>query len=222
MRQLSLGIVFIFALSAISGCANIQNDSDRTRAEGATTGAAVGGILGALVGQALGGDTGSTLAGAAIGAAVGGGAGYAYGDHVAGQKEQYASSEDWLDACIADARQTNENIIKYNISLEKQIAVLQRDTGVLKQQYAEAAINKATLQAKKQDVDGLLQSASNELAEAKNELKALRSVMTDATQSGQGDYAEPLSSEIENLKASIRDLEKSTEELASLSASMAV
>ncbi len=222
IKKLSLGIMLLFAFSTIFGCANIQDDSDRTRAEGATTGAVVGGILGALVGQALGGDTGSTLAGAAIGAAVGGASGYAYGDHVAGQKEQYANSEDWLNACIADARQTNENIIIYNFSLEKQIAALQRDTDVLKQQYADAAINRATLQAKKQDVDVLLESANNELTEAKTELEVLSSVVTDANQSGQGDYAEPLSNEIENLKASIRELERSTEELASMSASMAV
>ncbi len=222
LRKMSLGIVLLFTLTIVSGCANIKDDSDRTRAEGTATGAVVGGVLGALVGQALGGDTGSTLAGAAIGAAVGGTAGYAYGDHVAGQKEKYASNEDWLDACIADAQKTNAEIMAYNRDIRNQIALLRQDTNALRQKYVDAAVRKTKLQNKKKEVDTLLKSANNELANAKTELEALDSVVVEARQSGQNDYAVSLDSEIEILKANIRELEKRTEELASMSASMAV
>ena len=222
IRKMSLAVVLLFAVAMVSGCANIEDDSDRTRAEGAAVGATGGAVIGALIGQAIGGDTGSTLAGAAIGAAIGGAGGYAYGDHVAGQKEKYASNEDWLDACIADAKKTNREITAYNQNLAAEVGILRQETDVLKQQYANAADRQTKLQGKKKEVDALLEEANKQLADAKAELEALNSVVADANQSGQGDYAQTLDNEIEDLKASIQELEKRTEELASMSASMAV
>lgn len=221
-RKLSMGIMLLFVLSLVSGCAGIQDDTTRTKAEGAGTGAAIGAIAGAIIGQVAGGSTESTLLGAAIGGAVGGVGGYAYGTHVANQKEKYAKEEDWLDACIAEARKTNEQIVAYNRDLENQIGQLRQDSDALKEKYRDAETRKAKLLAKKKDADKLLESANKELASAKSELEAQNSVLAQAQQSGKGDYAETLTSEIEQMKANIKELEKRTEELASLSASMAV
>ncbi len=222
MKKISLGIVLLFLISILSGCANIKDDSTRTKVEGAGTGAAVGAVAGGLLGQIFGGDTKSTLVGAAIGATVGGVGGYAYGSHVASQKEKYAKEEDWLEACIAEARRRNQEILVYNQDLANQIAVLQKDTKALKKQYKNMQTRNAKLKEKKVEVEKAIESANKELATSKAELEAQNTVVADARKSGQNDYAQTLDSEMETLKANIKELEKRTEELASMSASMSV
>jgi uncharacterized protein YcfJ len=217
-----LTLTLMCLLCMVTGCANIQDDGDRTRSEGAGTGAAVGALTGAVLGQILGGDTRSTVIGAAIGGAVGGAGGYAYGNHVANQKGKYAKEEDWLEACIADAQKTNAAMVRYNNELSQQIVELRRDTEALRQQYADTTTRKSKLQAKKNEVDGLARSADKELTAARSELAVQETVVADARKSGQSDYAQTLDNQLETLKANIKELEKQTEELASMSAAMSV
>lgn len=218
----SVVALMLCVIVAMSGCANIKDDGTRTRTEGAGTGAVIGAVAGGLLGQIIGGDTKATLVGAAIGAAVGGVGGYAYGDHVAGQKAKYAQEEDWLDACIAQARQKNQEIVAYNQDLGQQIDKLKQETAALKKQHKDKKTRVAKLKEKKALTDSLLESANKELASAKQELGAQQSVRTEADKSGKGDFVVTLDSEISQLEGNIKELEKRTEELASMSASMSV
>ena len=131
IRKLTLGILLLFVLSVVYGCAGIKDDGTRTRTEGAGTGVAAGAVAGAIVGALAGGSKETVLWGAAIGGAIGGSIGYAYSEYVVGQKEKYATEEDWLEACIADAKKSNEEIVAYNQNLEKQIILLRNDTDSL-------------------------------------------------------------------------------------------
>jgi len=221
-RKTSWVMVVLCMLLTISGCANIKDDGTRTRTEGAGTGAAIGAVAGGVLGQILGGNTKSTLIGAAIGAAVGGVGGYAYGDHVAGQKEKYAKEEEWLDACIAQARQKNQEIVAYNQNLSQQIATLQKETAALHKKIKDKTARTAKLKEKKAETDSLLAAANKELASAKTELEAQGAVPAEARKSGKDDFAVTMDSEIETLKGNIKELEKRTGELASMSASMSV
>jgi uncharacterized protein YcfJ len=218
----SVVVVSLCIVLAMGGCANIQDDGTRTRTEGAGTGAVIGAVAGGLLGQIIGGDTKGTLVGAAIGAAIGGAGGYAYGNHVANQKAKYAQEEDWLDACIAQARQKNQEIVAYNQDLSRQIDTLKKETATLKKQQRDKKTRVAKLKQSKASTDSLLESANKELASAKQELEAQQSVRTEADRSGKGDFVVTLDSEIAQLKGNIQELEKRTEELASLSASMSV
>ncbi|ADW16854.1 hypothetical protein Despr_0678 [Desulfobulbus propionicus DSM 2032] len=220
-RKVLLGMVLCTSL-VINGCANIKDDGTRTRVEGTGTGAAIGAVAGGVLGQLIGGDTKATLLGAAIGAAVGGVGGYAYGDHVAGQKEKYAKEEEWLEACIAQAKQKNQELVAYNQDLSRQIATLQAETASLRKKVKDKTARTAKLKENKKTADNLLAAANKELASAKTELEAQNSVTAEAKKSGQNDYAVTLDSEIETLKGNIKELEHRTEELASMSASMSV
>ncbi|MBM9536207.1 YMGG-like glycine zipper-containing protein [Desulfobulbus alkaliphilus] len=221
-RKIVWTITLISFLALVSGCAGIQDDGDRTRSEGAATGAGIGAVTGAVLGQVFGGDTRSTVVGAAIGAALGGAGGYAYGKHVANQKEKYASEEDWLEACIAEAQRTNAAMARYNDELRQQIDGLRRDTEALEHQYADAKTRNVQLKEKKKVVDGLARSADKELTAARSELAVQNAVVSEARSSGQSDYAQSLDNQLETLKDHIRELEKQTEELAAMSAAMAV
>ena len=221
-KKTNLLLILLLSLSLETGCANIKDDSTRTKTEGAGTGAAVGAALGALIGQLAGGDTQSTLLGAAIGAAVGGAGGYAYGSHVASEKAKYASREDWINASIAEARQRNSELIAYNRQLEHEVAQLEQEAQKLRSRYNRGLAGKDLLQEKKKKVDRLLDEANQRLAAAREELKAQNSVLDDVDSNDGSSLEQSLAEEITNIKASIQELEKRPEELASLSASMAV
>jgi gas vesicle protein len=109
------------ALALTGACANIADDRTRTQTEGTLVGTGIGAAIGAGIGAALGGRRGA-LAGAAIGAGVGGMAGLAYGTSVANKKREYASEEEWLAACLAEAKTTNEQAAAYNNRLKNTLA----------------------------------------------------------------------------------------------------
>ena len=221
MKKLCSVIALIFAVSSISGCANIKDDSTRTKTEGTMIGAGAGAVVGGLVGYLVGGEKGA-LIGAGVGAAAGAAGGYAYGDHVAGQKEKYAKEEDWLDACVVEAKQTNQDLIAYNDTLTKQIAEVKKETAALRKQYKNSSVLQAKLKERQKSVDEMLASTNTKLEFAKKELEAQKYVADDARKNQKSDYAVTMDSEAEQLKVTVAELEKKTKDLASLSASMSV
>ena len=109
-------------LVTLTGCTNIKNDSDRTRAEGAVTGAAAGAAVGAGVGALAKKTAGGALAGAAAGAAVGTIAGAAVGDAQAKKKEGYAQKESALDSQLAGLNNQIEGRRTYNAKLRELVS----------------------------------------------------------------------------------------------------
>ena len=106
----------------LSGCANIKDDTQRTKTEGTLAGAGAGALIGGLIGAATGGGTRSVVTGALIGGAAGGYAGHKYGKHVAEKKQGYASEEARLRGMISEARSERQSAEAYNASLRKNIA----------------------------------------------------------------------------------------------------
>ena len=221
MKRCALVVVVLFTLSTLSGCANIKDDSTRTKTEGTLIGGSIGAVIGGAIGYAVGGKKG-LLVGAAAGAAAGGGAGFAYGNHVAGQKAQYAKEEEWLDACITQARAANQEIVTFNQNLTKEIEKIQQETVALKKKKKNAKTRQAKLQARQNEVDSMLAATNKKLELARNELGAQQHAVEEAKKSEQSDFAVTLDGEVENLKTNIAELEKRTKDLASLSASMSV
>lgn len=205
----------------LSGCAGM-NDSDTTRAQGAGVGAAGGAAAGGILGQLIGKDSTSTLLGAAIGAAVGAGAGYFYGNHVANQKEKFASQEDWLNACIVSATKTNQETRAYNEKLAAQITSLKARSKALKKSYKKKTVTRAEMLAQKQKVENTLKTAQRHLDKAKYELKEQQTVVQHIKPGESPEQSRVLNSRIADLKKAVNNLEKKTETLASLSATMSV
>jgi uncharacterized protein YcfJ len=186
-----------------------MSDSQRTKMEG--TG--IGLLGGALLGAAVGGKKG-----AAIGAALGGVAGYAYGSHVANEKAKYARQEDWLNACIANARKVNAETRAYNSKLSRKIAETKR----LVRLYKEKKISKAKLRAQKAMIDKERKVANEMLKKAQYEIKAQQKVLSDAKKTGNTTEAKRIAEQIRMLKKENAALKKQTNTLASLSALTAV
>lgn len=220
-KHCALVITLLFTLNILGGCANIKDDSTRTKTESTGIGAAGGAAIGGLIGAIIGGKKGALL-GAALGAAAGGTAGYAYGSHVAGQKEKYASEEEWLNACIAQAKAANQEMATYNQSLTTQIGAIQKETAALKKKKKISKTKLATLKQRQDDVNQMLAAANNKMELAKRELEVQQHLSDEVKKSQKSDFAVTLDGEVENLKANITELEKRTKDLASLSASMSV
>ena len=159
---------------------------------------------------------------AGIGAAVGGRPGYAYGNHVAGQKAKYACEEDWLDACVAEAQLANLDFSIYNKGLAQQVTDAEQTIVAIKKKQKNAKIRQAKLQEKQVEVAQVLASNNNKLERAKRELEAQHYVTGEATKSQKFDHATTMNGKVEDLKSNIAELEKLTKALKSFSASMAV
>ena len=212
-------LIVICGLSLLGGCAGTQTDAGRTKTEATAVGAGGGAILGAIFGGLIGGDITGALAGAAIGAAVGGATGYAYGSHVAEEKAKYASEEDWLDAAVASARQTNQETKAYNARLEQELATLDQETRQLALDYRARKVKRDRLVAEKKTLDAKLKEANDKLAKAKWELDNQNKVMAKS-ENGKGNQA--LRGEIRQLKKQIQELEEHTQSLAAMSQLMSV
>lgn len=128
--------------AVLSGCAGMS-DQTRTRTEGTAVGAVIGGLVGLAIGDGKG---------AAIGALAGAGIGYLAGNEIAKRKKNYASTEKFLDAEIANVQEYNSTAVAYNKKTYQEIASLEKESASLRAKYDKGAVNKRTLAAKR---DGL-------------------------------------------------------------------
>jgi uncharacterized protein YcfJ len=121
-----------------------MSDSSRTKTEGAAIGALLGGIIGAVAGDSKG---------AAIGALVGAGVGYAVGSEVAKRKQQYASTEAFLDAEIERTAEFNQTARQQHENMRREIASLDRETARLQQRYRAGSASRAQMQSKQRQLE---------------------------------------------------------------------
>lgn len=217
-------VVLILTVSLCTGCANIKDDATLTRWQSILIAATVVGGTGLIIGL-LTGNKKTVLFGTLAGMTVGALIGLAYGNHVVSQKEKFASDEAWLDACTAEAKKVNKDLAAYKKKLSREINTTKKEVAVLQKKRKNAQSKQAELKAKQEKVKKMQASTEEKLKLAKRELEAqqIARFMSDkAKKNKNGDHVRSMNSEMETLKANIVELEKRTETLAALSASMAV
>lgn len=202
-RTIRLTVAVILA-AMLGSCTNIKDDGKRTRTEGALGGAFLGALAGAGIGALTGRGASGIIAGAVAGAAAGGVGGYAYGDHVAKKKAAYKSTEQWLDACIAQARATNQKARNYNSSLSAQISKLRSEVAA-----AKSSGNSRVLQQKKSEIQKLQKESTKEMQKLDNEIKLQQDVL--------GEKQSPaLKQEVISLRSTRGTMSSNYDRLASL------
>ena len=208
--------------ASLVGCANIQNDSTRTKTEGTLVGAGVGAGVGAALGAIFGGNTKATLVGAAIGAGVGSLGGFFVGKHIADKKAEYASYEDWLDACISDTHKLNEETRSYNEKLGQDIAALDKESARLAAQYKKNTATRDQLRAELKKVQALQKDADNNIASLQKDVQKRRQASSDAKAHGNAGQAQKLDAEIARLDKQIKEMKAYNKRLANISVRLAV
>jgi len=206
-----ISLIVVFAV--IAGCAGTA-DRRRTESEGAQGGAMIGYFVGSMVGLFLDGEKGEAL-GALLGTALGGIAGYAYGNHVANKKEEYANTEDYLNACIASAKKVNLETQQYNAKLINEVRHLNVEANLMLAQYQRKEIQKSELRRKSQEVQARFAEAQGQLRKTNNEITLQKSVLERERANVPADAAK-LDQEISKLRQAADELEEHTRALAAI------
>lgn len=204
LMKIGLTAALILSLTFIGACANIADDRTRTQTEGTLAGAGIGAVLGAAIGAATGGSRGA-LTGALIGVGVGGAAGWAYGTSVANKKADYASEEEWLAACLAEAQGVNQQTAAYNQRLKTSLAAYK------KQGYGFSGDGQ---NEKSQAIKKELKESGEYLALLNQEITAQESAAASAADKAQ---AKNLQKQVDEMKKQKQLLEQNNQELAAIS-----
>ena len=194
----------------VSSCAP-TSDGQLAQAQGAGIGAVGGGVLGAIIGNNSKIGTGG---GALIGAAAGGLAGYAYGTHVANQKAKYKTTEQWLDACIADAEKKRQAAVAYNHSMDNRLAQLRSQVRV-----AKAGGNQDELKKLKQQILAEHSKAEQQVAAINKEIQVQQVAVKDG---GNSSRSNELRAKLSDLGSANESTKKNSQSLAQLGNSTGV
>ena len=192
----------VAALTLSPACAHLATDRGRTQAEGLFAGAAIVATAAALLGYIVCGKD-CAKKGAIIGAGVGAIGGAIYGNHVANKKEQYATEEEWLAECLAQARASNEDAEAYNKQLREALAAYREAGGARNQQEIADGLKKT------QEVMAAL---DQEIVEQR---KAIRSTAPSP-------QTQELQKEIAALEKQKKQMAQSNKELAAISSRVAI
>lgn len=204
------------------GCANIAHDATRAKTEGALAGGGAGAVLGLLVAKIFGKNTAATLISVGIGSLLGVTLGYAVGSHVADKKAEYASREDWLDACIAEARKNNQEVANYNKVLEHEIKILEDKSTKLAADYKRQTAKRETLVAENKDVQKLRAKLDADIQALEERAVKEKGVVQDARAAKDNAEADILDAELKTLETQIAKMKEHNQKLANISVRMAV
>jgi len=195
-RIAALSLVTLFCAQCAA-----TDDGRLTQAQGA----AIGSAGGALIGAAIGGRQG-----ALIGAAIGGAGGFAYGSHVANKKAQYKSTEEWLDACIAEAESKRKAAVAYNQRLSNRLAQLQREVN-----QAKAAGDQRQLASLRREISREHNAAKKEAATLSKEAELHRGAIREAGGAG-GSRISSLRTSTTGIETQVSTMNRNIERLAVL------
>ena len=215
MKKMAQVLVVVFLVVALlPGCATMS-DQNRTKAEG--TG--VGAVLGGLLGYAVGGGRG-----AAIGAAAGAGLGFLVGNEIAKRKQAYASTEEFLDAEIANTQEYNKTAIAYNAQLSKDVATLEKQSKTLRAQYDKGTVDKKVLAAKSDELQKKIDASKKLEDTLAKELEVQTAILADEKKTRPADdqYVARLEKEVGTLRNNLDKLRDGSTQLAQIDQRLSV
>lgn len=212
-------ISFAIALTMMSGCATMD-DGQKTQAQGLGIGAIAGAGIGALVSKATGGHA---TDGAIIGGVLGGMAGGLYGNHVARKKAAYASTEDYLDVCVADAAKVRGEAEAFNVALQQDLDKMDARTTELLAAAQSGQSRKAELNALRNQGKTTLADAEKRMKSINAELELQRQVLAEERKTNPGAAKlAALQEQVDALEKQRSQLQQRTQRLASINNRMSV
>lgn len=197
-----------------SGCANIKDDTQRTKTEGTLAGGVGGAVLGGLIGAATGRGTRGIVAGAAAGGAVGGLAGHAYGTKVAEKKQGYAANEARLRQLIGEARSERQSAERYNASLRSAISQQRSQLASIRSGRAD----RAAASKLRRNLDGNLSQSQEQYQRKQAVASQVKATLDDAPA---GESKQQLASEYASLQEEKQVLGKQIDEMKGIKTQLA-
>lgn len=218
MRDWQKTLVASAVAVSLTGCQTTGESEDSTRTK--TEGAVAGAVVGALLGAAIGGDA----KGAAIGAAIGGGTGYLIGSEVAKRKQQYASTEDYLNAEIGRTQQLNADARAYHEQTRNEIAVLDQEASNLRAQYRKGKIKSDQLTKKRRELEKVIADNRKMQESLQKEYDLNKEVVSQEAPDRRKDdpYIRKLEKENAELRRQIDNLRNDGEQLAQINERLSI
>ena len=215
MKRLAMTITAVITVGLLSGCETTMSDQNRTRTEGAAAGAVIGGLLGWAIDRERG---------AAIGALLGAGAGLAVGDQIARRKQQYATTEDFLEAQIVDTARLNADARAHNNQMRQDTRRLDREAQALRARYDAGAVRQNSLVAKRAELREQIQSGQNMEAKLAQEYEFQTAVLAqEREQRPKNDpYLARLEREVQALQTALEQTRQGNVQLANIDQRLSV
>lgn len=203
---------------SLAGCETMENTDDSTRTK--TEGAVAGAVVGALLGAAIGGDA----KGAAIGAAIGGGTGYLIGSEVAKRKQQYANTEDFLNAEIGRTQQLNADARAYHEQTRNEIAALDREAKDLRAKYSQGKVKSDKLNKKRREIEQMIADNRKMQESLQKEYDLNKEVVSEEAPARAKDdpYIRRLEKENKELRRQIDNLRSDGDQLAQINERLSI
>jgi hypothetical protein len=221
-RVVALLLVVALSVGSLSGCANIQDDGTRTKTEASMVGVVFAATVATTASVLTGQDAKTTVAIATAAAVIGAGLGWGVGSHIADQKAKYANDEAWLEACLQQARKANADLKAHNQELKGQVAALDRQTKKLQADYAVNRADRQQLLAERSNIEKTVEKNKQYIVNAEAEITAQQKVLADARANNKNRESALLEAEIAALQRQKTQLEKTNQQLASMSARISV
>ncbi len=215
MKRL-IPLLLCFAL-VLPGCVASTADGNRTIAEGTGAGAVVGGVLGGVMALATG-----DAKWVAIGAGVGGLVGLGAGVYVAKKKEEYASKEQWLNACIREAQSSNQAIASYNANLRSKLAQLNNQSAKIAAEYRMQKGKVADLNKLRQSIKQQQQEADGYINNVEKQIARQNGIMSEARAENKTREAQIIEAEIRKMEMQLDELRDNASKFASVSTRVSI
>ena len=176
-RTVTTVLTAAMVCTSATSCQNMS-DETRTVGEASVFSAVAGGLLaGGITALATGGDWKAAALAAAGGAAAGAIVGVVWGQSVVKDKQEYASTEDYLNANIEQLDTRIAQATKYNSELKNEIAAMQKE----KKKYSDSDYKKlaSNIDANLSLIDQDISTANLALKEAGDaDINKLRQKLT--------------------------------------------
>ena len=200
-------------VSSPKSSASGTTDTNRTIMEG--------GALGAIIGGALGWfscDKDDRKKCALVGAAAGGVLGGVAGNEVAKRKRAYATTEQYLDSEIVNAKELNRELEKNHKQQVRRLAMLEQEVDQLERDYRHKKASSSQLHAKRRQIRQDIDENTNLREAIMAELEVKKAAMEDhvATSGASDPRVLRLEQEIAQLQTNLDELQSSTQQLAQL------
>ena len=211
------GMTALVALGLFSGCSTMS-DEDKTKAQSIGVFGAVGSVIGGVIGHQMGDAT----VGAVVGGVAGATGGALYGDHVVKKKSDYASQEDYLQACIGQAEEMLTLATEYNSTLVTEVANLDAEVTSTMEAYQQKQNQKEDVLAVQTALAEKHKDAAESLAAITEEIKQQRSVLEAEAGNAASGTLKKLEEKIAKLEEQKAELTEHTSRLASIQSRISV
>lgn len=207
----------LVAVGLLSGCATMS-DEDKTKAQSMGVFGAVGSVVGGVIGHQMGNAT----MGAVVGGVVGATGGAIYGEHVVQKKSDYATQEDYLNACIGQAEKMLALATEYNGTLVTEVAKLDAEVTSTMEAYNQKQNKKEDVLAVQTTLVAQHKDATESLAAITEEIEQQRSVLEAEAGDAAPEMLKKLEEKIAKLEEQKAELTEHTDRLASIQSRISV